>query len=99
MSSKPSTIQKLFAIHAGARCPRLTAGRVETFKDRVDQLELLFGKLSLKEADKLVATLSGSDASTAAPEQFPEIKIILKSVLKKSFLYYLEGIRCNQRKK
>ena len=44
-----------------AACRRVAAGSEVTFKDRVDQLELLFGMLGLKEADSLIdAVLDGT---------------------------------------
>ena len=46
------------------KCKKLSGGRQETFKDRVEQLELILGKLSLSKADSLVCMLCESDAST-----------------------------------
>ena len=47
------------------KCKTLSGGRPETFKDRVEKLELILGKLSLNKADSLVCMLCESDASTA----------------------------------
>jgi hypothetical protein len=48
------------------KCKDLSGGRQETFTDRVEQLELVLGKLSLKKADGLVCMLGEIDASTAS---------------------------------
>ena len=61
-----TTAKNLVAHKRTLKCKNLSAGRQETFTDRVEQLERLLGKLSLKRADSLVYILNESDASTAA---------------------------------
>ena len=61
-----TTAKNLVTHKRTPKCKNLSRGRQETFSDRVEQLELLVGKLSLNRADSLVCMLSESSASTAS---------------------------------
>jgi len=61
-----TTVKNLVTHKRTLKCKNLSMGRQETFTDRVEQLELLVGKLSLNRADSLVCMLSESAGSTAS---------------------------------